>query len=165
MHGGLSATVGQPERTNKSVVPERGFYFPLSTSLSLSFLPSLLFLFPPNSLLRRNSRKSGKIVIRFFDGVGFDWKDTREYYCVFLFPSLFFFFDVRLERTLYEPFWKNFSSPRGSPATIGQYERHTRALYSCISYTSLYFVPFFLSLSLLGLCELVNHPTKKKKKK
>lgn len=63
----------------------------------------------------------------------------------------FLFFDVWFERT-YEPFWKNFSSPRGSPATIiGQSRKaHESLLRSC----------FFFSL--LGLCELVNHPTKKK---
>lgn len=115
--------------------------------MPLSFLPSLLLLlFLSISLLRR-IRESGKIVIRFFDGFG--WKEkTRALFRIFLFFS--------------STFGLNELMNRSGKISLRLGDRQQRLLVSHERHTSLYFVRVFFSLSLLGLCELVNHSTKKK---
>lgn len=115
--GLLSATVGQPERTNKSVIPPcstRADSISLFLYLSLSLFPSLLLSL--SALTNSRIWKNCNSIFR--RGLG-------RCACIIVFLSLsgiFLFFRRLVCNELMNHFWENLSSPRGSPATIGQYE-------------------------------------------
>lgn len=148
--GLLSATVGQPERTNKSVIP------PCSTRADSISLFLYLSLFP-SLLLSLSALTNSRI-----------WKNCNSIFrrglgrcaCIIVFLWYFSFLSTFGLQRAYEPFLGKSLLASGIASNDWSVRMAVFGCYIRVSYASL--CVSSPPTSLLGLRELVNRPKKKK---